>query len=460
LRVVFNDMMRNNWFPDEWKVARLTPIFKKGSKTKVENYRPVSGLCTLSKVFERCILDRLDKFALDDHVQHGFRKGHGTVTAGLELQHHISSALDQKKQTIVYSADMSEAFDLIRPELLDVSQFPKELAAMIVNFLTDRSVFVEVDGERSESKPLRAGVPQGSVLGPKLFSLYTKNLKEVIQKDGVELIVYADDSFVVCSARTEEEAVKLANSTLGQHLAWLKSVGMVVNPKKTEVMFMKTDKKISLCYEGNEIESTHQMRVLGVWFDHKLEWSYHVARVKRSCRSLIPALRMLRKKLKDAELSQVITSHYYSRLYYGSEIWFNCLNFRLKKSISSIHFFPQRLLVRDYKNCLSKKRLSELTKRAPPSEYNNFKLAKILILICNNCEPFSLFHELISSSTTEQRKPYQPRFFDSSRSKVGRQSLPNRVTHVANQLTFDWLPNLMSKDLTRIKLKEKFFTHH
>jgi len=278
----------------------------------------------------------------------------------------------------------------------------------------------------------------------------------VLNDTDVEVVVYADDSFVICSAATEFDAIEKANKVLKCHLEWLTSIGMVVNPTKTEVMYMNHEKTITLNYGETAISSIKSMRVLGVWFDYKLAWSTQLQKVKNACRSLRPALRLLRRKLHDEELLQVITSNYYSRLYYGSEVWYPCLSYSLKKSISPIHYFPLRLVLRDYKRTFSNATLSFLTKRATPQQYNNFKMGKALVSISTNCEPFFLFHELLTNSSIEQRKPLRPRFYDSSRSKIGRQSFPNRVTAIAQQLDFDWL-QLHSKDGLRSQLKKSFF---
>lgn len=125
----------------------------------MENYRPVSGLSTISKVFERCIINRFSALNFDSTIQHGFCNSHGTVTAGVEVQHHIAHSLYLKKHTILYTV----------------------------------------------------------VLGPKLFCIYTKGLKEVIG-DSAEVVAYADDSYVICSADSPEAVKLLTEEVLARHL--------------------------------------------------------------------------------------------------------------------------------------------------------------------------------------------------------------------------------------------------
>jgi len=182
LCTLFNACLRDSWFPDAWKLAKVIPIHKKGSVSDIENYRPISNLSSLSKVLEKCILMRLLKSYLDMDYQHGFRNGHSTTTAALEAQHYLSQNLDNRKCSAVYSLDMSAAFDLLRPEIMEnkLSGVKNNLKKLVMNFLTDRRAFVQYGDEVSLIFRLNAGVPQGSVLGPKLFTIYTNGLSEAI----------------------------------------------------------------------------------------------------------------------------------------------------------------------------------------------------------------------------------------------------------------------------------------
>jgi len=457
LHRLFNECVLNNHFPEEWKLAKVTPIHKKGKKNMVENYRPVSGLATLSKIFERCILGRLEGSVEDDWCQHGFRPGHGTVTACLEVQHHVSKALDNKEKVILYTLDMSAAFDLLRKELLELGDVPSELSAIIMNFLSDRRAYVKIGQDHSIIRELKYGVPQGSVLGPKLFSFYTKKLRSIISVPGVEVVSYADDSFVICQADSLEDVIKLTEEVLTRHANWLGSIGMVVNATKTELVYFGKE-LVTINVNGSSIKSVEDVRVLGCWFDSGLTWNKNVQMVVNSCQRLKPALRCLKKKTTMQELLQVITSHYYSRLYYASEVWFPCLKNQLKRKINTMHFYPLRLALGDFRRTLSFRQITHLTGRAPPKELINFKIARTLISICSNCEPYTLFHELIASSSYTSRFPLRPRFYDLSRTRIGRQSFANRVKDVASRLNFEWLGLKYEEDSLRPKLKNLFFT--
>jgi len=153
-------------------------------------------------------------------------------------------------------------------EKLDLGTVPIVLENIIKNFLTNRKAYVTVGGENSLTKYLRAGVPQGSVLDPKLFSIYTSGLSKVLKKDdNIELVVYADDSYIVCSAQSKDDLTKLVNSTIIKHMEWLKQAGMVVNASKTELIYFRPNDVLTVELEGKPVTSLPSMNVLGLTFD-------------------------------------------------------------------------------------------------------------------------------------------------------------------------------------------------
>jgi len=461
LKCLFNWMLSMNWFPEDWRKAYVIPIHKKGAKNLIENYRPLSNLPSLSKVFERCILTRIARHQLDDETQHGFRGAHSTVTAGLEVQHHISSALDNKKKVAVYSLDMSAAFDLLRPGLLmtKMQVMSGDLQKIVYNFLSHRQAEVLHDEGSSCWFEVSTGVPQGSVLGPKLFSIYISGLSNHINENGVNLVSYADDAYVICSAASITELEQLVCRTMSKHISWLEELGMVVNAAKTELMIMQGE-KITVPTNNGALPCLSEMKVLGVLFDDRLSWVPQLNKVCKSCQSLKPSLHYLNKRLSRDSLKKVISSHYFSRLYYGSEIWFPCLNKKYQKKVSSMHYWALRLLLFDFKRTLSRPRIDFLTKRGSPYQLVNFKIAKTLINVSNNAAPFNLFHELLAHAVTERRAEFKPRFIDMSRSRIGRQSFANRVAHAANKLNFDWCGISLSPATIHLRLKHAFFGYY
>ncbi len=219
------------------------------------------------------------------------------------------------------------------------------------------------------------------------------------------------------------------------------------------------EEDVKLQVEGHAIMSKKTMTVLGMEFDNDLSWEPQMRRVMASCQRMKPALRSLKQKLKRRELLQVITSHYYPRLYYGSEVWYHSLKMCNKNRLKALHYYPLRLAIGDFKRQKSNKVVSELCKRASPFEFNNYKVAKLIVSIVSNTNPYFLFHVLLSQAVVESRKETQPWFLDMSRSRRGRQSFANRITAISKQINFPWLGVAYSKDHLRNQLKKSFFHH-
>lgn len=244
-------------------------------------YRPISNLTSLSKVFERCVLHRLE---LQTHLygehQHGFRTKHSTTTAMMEIRSELARSMDDGLCTAIYNLDMSAAFDLLRPDsfsCITKDKLEPGLSRILLDFLCERKYIVRVGEKTSSHRSLDCGCVQGSVLGPSLFSIYCGGLQEAIGSN-VWITSYADDTYVIVAASTQEELTNKLTTTLKKHLAFLEEIGMVVDTSKTEIMFMKhrhpTPKE--LVFEGQTMKILSEMKVLGITFDWRLKWNIHV----------------------------------------------------------------------------------------------------------------------------------------------------------------------------------------
>ncbi len=165
-----------------WKMANITPLFKKGEKTSLNNYRPISNLSSVGKFFEKIILELINaegRADVDGVHQHGFRTHHSTTTPILDIQQIVAENLNQKRDCINYSVDLSAAFDMLRRDTLHniiKGEFSKGLHNVIYDFLSDRKCVVSIGEKRSVELKVSCGCVQGSVLGPKLFNPYTKDI--------------------------------------------------------------------------------------------------------------------------------------------------------------------------------------------------------------------------------------------------------------------------------------------
>jgi len=440
-----------------WKVARIKPIHKKGERSDVCNYRPISNLNSFSKLFERCILNRIADVD-DGPNQHGFKVGHSTTTAGLDVQSAVASALQDGKKCLVYSMDLTAAFDLIRPDIFCEKMSGKinnVLLQCLSDFLKNRKAFVEIGDQCSQMFQFKAGCPQGSTLGPKIFSLYCSDLNAAL--GDVHTVSYADDTYVVVSADCEQDLLSKAKETIKKHVQWLRVNGMVCNVSKTEVLYFEKDRTIDLDIDGIKIRSTPTMKVLGLQFDTGLTWEPQVMQSISKTTKLLHGLKFLRRHLDVNQMKQVTTSYLFSVLFYGSEIWFHKqLSFHLKQKIRSIHYKALRLT---YGRDLSRDMLDKISGRATPDEWADFCLGKLLIHTVRSGMPHRFFEQIIKQYYTERRVYDQLFIYDSSTKKIGRQILSNRLATVSKAIKFPWLRLNLSKSVIRMKLKETFFMY-
>ncbi len=156
----------------------------------------------------------------------------------------------------------------------------------------------------------------------------------------------------------------------------------------------------------------------------------------------------------------LIYSHYYSRLYYAPEVWFQLLTRALKNCLNPLHFYPLRLAIGYFKCKFSNREITSLVKRATPNELNSFRIARLSITIINSAQPFCLSHELMSHALNKRRRELKPWFLYMSRIRIGWQSFANRIGPITRSLDFDWLGIPFSKDHVQVLLMKLFFTAH
>ena len=177
LSKIFNSSLSTSYFPDIWKIANVVPIFKKGDKTNVSNYRPISLLCVMGKVFEKCVFKYLHNYLVSHNliskVQSGFTPGDSAVFQLADLYNTFAKAIDDGKEVRVVFCDISKAFDRVWHRGLLFKLRRLGLSGSLLNWFTsyldNRYQRVAVEGSLSDILRVKAGVPQGSILGPLLF---------------------------------------------------------------------------------------------------------------------------------------------------------------------------------------------------------------------------------------------------------------------------------------------------
>jgi hypothetical protein len=461
--------MATTKLPSIWKLARVIPLHKKGEKSDPGNYRPISNLCSLSKLFERIILNKIN--ATGDHDgshQHGFKAKHSTSTAILEIQQALAERLDSDKDCIVYSLDLSAAFDMLRRKTL-VNGLHQDrildsgLLSIINDFLTDRKCVVEVEGIHSTQFNVDLGCVQGSVLGPKLFNLYTRKIPERLTVNA-HITTYADDSYVIINAPNGmlEELCTEAETCLASHIKYLRELGMVVNQDKTEVMFIPSKKAsrtvTSISSGTEEIKAIDKMKVLGITMDPNLAWSTHIGLMINKMSRLTGGLKFLRGRLQTEEFLKVLTSQYYGTCYYANQVWLgpHTRKSDLKK-LNSMHYKLLRISTNDYKNRTPRSELDNLG-RAKPEIWSDYSTCNLAIKVLRDGVPKRLNHHL-KKTMYHERRSRLVKFYDDSRIKVGKQAIGNRLKDAFNKISTPI--TLKESDGTiRKLLKNSFFINN
>ena len=220
LTLIINQTLTSGIFPEKLKSSKVIPIFKSGEVSCISNYRPISLLPSLSKIFEYVILDQLTDYLIKNNIlcseQFGFRSGYSTELAALRLIDRMISHLDAGRIPLNIYIDLSKAFDTLdRTILLEKLRHygirDTELQ-LIKNYLSNRYQLTEVNGYKSKPLKIKTGVPQGSVLGPLLFLLYINDLPNCSKF--FEMVMYADDTTLYCNIDSGHTSSTMINDEL------------------------------------------------------------------------------------------------------------------------------------------------------------------------------------------------------------------------------------------------------
>jgi hypothetical protein len=283
-------------YPDALKIAKVIPIHKSGSKTCISNYRPISILGNLNKIFEKLLYCRLSSYFECNNLlspnQFGFRRGVGTETAMLHLVANAMHAFEDGAFALGVFVDFSKAFDTVNHHLL-LSKLEKYGVrgiplALIRSYLSNRMQYVAYRDESSVSHVINVGVPQGSCLGPLLYNIYTNDLHNFIANTCYD-VMYADDTTLI-SVSNDIEILKLRTNEILQNIfEWCKYNRLAINVTKTKAMIFsnRTVDYPVIKINDHILEYVDNFKYLGVLFDSKLRYQNYIInlqnRISRLC---------------------------------------------------------------------------------------------------------------------------------------------------------------------------------
>ena len=238
---VINKSFQEGIFPEQLKIARVTPIHKEGSKKDVGNYRPISLLSSFSKIYEKLMYNRLSKFLESNNSiyesQYGFRSGRSCEHAILNAQNLLLNSLSKQQVSLLLLIDFSKAFDMVDHSILlnKLEHYGITGIAFkwLESYLCNRKQFVSVNGKDSEISTLKYGVPQGSILGPILFLIYINDIPEIAQY--AKFILYADDANIILTADSIEQINVQLKQLSNDLVKWVNANGLALNLKKQNI---------------------------------------------------------------------------------------------------------------------------------------------------------------------------------------------------------------------------------
>ena len=355
LKHIFDVCFVQGLFPTSWRVAKIVFIKKpdRGGR-EVRDYRPISLLPIMGKLYEKIMYNRLSWLAeqhnwIDEH-QFGFRKGTGAEHAAFRLSNLVSSAFKRKKELAACFLDISGAFNEIwssglLSKLIDL-KVPQEYLLFLRSYLTERRALVDIDEATTVTKTLTQSCPQGSVIAPLMWNIYLNDLFSEVRSLGVDIQCFADD-IVVCSETNKETPL---NSSLGEALELIASWGatwkVTFSQTKTKIMnFTRLRKSVTgpVSFAGQNLEVVDHFKYLGIVFDSKLSWKKHLQYTAAKATKILAQFGGL-CGLKWGLRSE--TSHFiYQRvilptILYGASVWGSAV---LTKSLLALLRRIQRL---------------------------------------------------------------------------------------------------------------------
>lgn len=329
LTILFNESLIAGVFPDIWKRSHVIPIFKNGAVNNVSNYRPISILSSIPKVFESLIHKQILQHvhrSLSTH-QHGFLPKRSTLSNLALYVNNLTEIVDAGSQVHAIYTDFSKAFDVVNHrklvEKMEMIGVPGILINWIKSYLINRQQVVVLNGYKSVARTVPSGVPQGSHLGPLLFLIFINDIGTVINH--CNYLLFADDLKLFKETKSVDDC-KLIQEDLTNITRWCESNGMQLNPTKCfHINFTKRTKhKVNHIYKirNSDLAQVTEIKDLGITIDSKLQFKSHIHNTVKSASKMLGfTLRTTKHFTKQSTKLLLYNTYVRSRLEYCCPAW-------------------------------------------------------------------------------------------------------------------------------------------
>lgn len=345
---IINNCLIQGEFPDILKIAKVTPVYKKGSKYDINNYRPISVLPVFSKIYEKVIKNRLLQHLNENGIlspcQNGFLNGKSTESALTTIMEYVYDSIDKKQSILMVFLDLCKAFDVVdhsillrKLKLLGVTNKTYDLFS---SYLGNRGQFTEVNGEISSLGQVRYGVPQGSILGPILFLTYINDMVN-INLGGI-ITLFADDTALIYSG-SQIDIFSRAQRDLSVITEWCHSNNIKLNENKCNYLVIRKANdcvNIGLTLNNKPINEVQSAKYLGITIDNQLNFSEHIKTIKQKINSICFYLRRNAFMMNNNTRYQIYYAYICSHISYLSAFW----GLTTKNHIHELQIAQNRLL--------------------------------------------------------------------------------------------------------------------
>ena len=433
LEVLFNKCINEGVFPDAFKTAEVIPLHKGGDKFDLNNFRPISLLPAIGKLFEKLLATRIIKFFTKHDLfssdQFGFRAKFSTDFAIADIYDKLIYNLDKELSSCAIFLDLAKAFDSVDHKILlrkmQCYGFRGKTLELFRSYLKSRSQYVKLNGSKSSLLEIEFGVPQGSILGPLLFLIFINDLPNATN---LYIKLFADDTFLCAQNGKFTDLENEVNTELEKVSIWLASNKLTLNSDKSKFMLVSKKRdtpNMSIIINGAALKSCDFYKYLGVVFDKNLDWSQHIQYISKKISKACGALAKIRHCVNLDIRKNVYHALVYSYLRYGILVWGNAshsvlepLQILSNKIIRIMDFLPSGNI--DLVSAYKELKLLQVKK------IHSLELGKFVFKEKNNLLPTEIanYFEIDSNDRPHDhfvRHVRAPRFI--CRSKTGETSL-------------------------------------